>query len=314
MTYPSAIDTDTTLYLVVDLAETTLASDVNSSVTTITLTNASRFPSSGTLRIWSGVGTPEFISYSGKSGNDLTGVTRGILSGFPAATHASGESIGYVVLSSHHNALKDAIIAVQQTLGVNPQDVYSTVSDRIAGHVHDARYYTETEIDALLSAKSSTGHTHDDRYYTESELQTAGQSAVHWDNLTNKPSTFTPPDNVKLETIGITVDGAGSVLTSGTKGFRTVDFAGTIQSWTIIANVSGSVTFDVKKSTYANFPTTSSIVASAAPILSSAQKAQSSTLTDWTTTIAAGDVIEFAITDTPSTVTRATLLLKVIRS
>ena len=48
-------------------------------------------------------------------------------------------------------------------------------------HTHDDRYYTETEIDAFLSGKSSTGHTHtksnitdfahvhDDRYYTESE-------------------------------------------------------------------------------------------------------------------------------------------------
>lgn len=33
----------------------------------------------------------------------------------------------------------------------------------------DARYYTESEVDAALSGKSDTGHTHDDRYYTESE-------------------------------------------------------------------------------------------------------------------------------------------------
>jgi hypothetical protein len=39
-----------------------------------------------------------------------------------------------------------------------------------AVHIHDDRYYTETEIGNLLSGKSNTGHTHDDRYYTETEI------------------------------------------------------------------------------------------------------------------------------------------------
>lgn len=41
-----------------------------------------------------------------------------------------------------------------------------------SSHTHDDRYYSETEIDALLSGKSDTAHTHDDRYYTESEINT----------------------------------------------------------------------------------------------------------------------------------------------
>ncbi|MGX8833958.1 hypothetical protein ACWG0P_07065 [Amedibacillus sp. YH-ame6] len=36
-------------------------------------------------------------------------------------------------------------------------------------HTHDERYYTEAEVNNLLSGKSSTSHTHDDRYYTEGE-------------------------------------------------------------------------------------------------------------------------------------------------
>ena len=31
------------------------------------------------------------------------------------------------------------------------------------GHIHDDRYYTESETDTLLAGKSETGHIHDDR-------------------------------------------------------------------------------------------------------------------------------------------------------
>lgn len=42
-----------------------------------------------------------------------------------------------------------------------------------AGHTHDDRYYTESEMDTALAGKSDTGHDHDDRYYTETEMDTA---------------------------------------------------------------------------------------------------------------------------------------------
>lgn len=38
------------------------------------------------------------------------------------------------------------------------------------GHNHDDRYYTESEINSLLSGKADWGHNHDDRYYTEGEV------------------------------------------------------------------------------------------------------------------------------------------------
>ena len=39
-----------------------------------------------------------------------------------------------------------------------------------ADHTHDERYYTETEMDELLSGKAAAGHVHDERYYTQDEL------------------------------------------------------------------------------------------------------------------------------------------------
>ena len=37
------------------------------------------------------------------------------------------------------------------------------------GHNHDDRYYTESEINSLLSGKADWGHNHDDRYYTKGQ-------------------------------------------------------------------------------------------------------------------------------------------------
>lgn len=66
---------------------TTLNGALTDSATTITLTDASGFPSSGQVRI----GT-ELINYTGKSSNDLTGCTRGVES-TTAAAHSDGATV-----------------------------------------------------------------------------------------------------------------------------------------------------------------------------------------------------------------------------
>ena len=120
-----------------------------------------------------------------------------------------------------------------------------------------------------------------------------------------------PPGNIG--TVGIVIDGAGSVLSTGSKGYIQVEYAGTIVGWTLLADQAGSAQITVKKSTYSGFPTTASIVASAPPNLSSAQKNTSTALTGWTAAIAAGDVLEFNL-DSATTVTRLVLELKIQKS
>lgn len=119
---------------------------------------------------------------------------------------------------------------------------------------------------------------------------------------------------LRTRTIGITVDGGGSVLTTGSKGFRSFPVAGTIVAARILADAAGNLVFDVKKSTYAAFPVQASIVAAAPPTLSAAQKSEDTTLTGWTTAVAAGDVFGFEITGIPATITRATLELTILVS
>lgn len=51
-----------------------------------------------------------------------------------------------------------------------------------------------SEISGIVGTGASQvaagNHIHDDRYYTESELQTSGAAGVHWGNLTSMPAGF----------------------------------------------------------------------------------------------------------------------------
>jgi hypothetical protein len=73
----------------VGATSTTLGSGINASVTSITLNDASQFPSSGTNFIQ--IGTEE-ISYTSISGNTLSGVTRGVRN-TTAASHSAGATV-----------------------------------------------------------------------------------------------------------------------------------------------------------------------------------------------------------------------------
>ena len=86
--------------------ETTLNGNISNSVKTITLTDATEFPTSGFIVIekinsTTGAFENETIQYSGKTGNNLTGCTRGTSAPYrgvtptatPAGTHNSGAKV-----------------------------------------------------------------------------------------------------------------------------------------------------------------------------------------------------------------------------
>ncbi len=115
--------------------------------------------------------------------------------------------------------------------------------------------------------------------------------------------------------IEFVIDGGGSALTTGIKGYVEVPFAWTgIASVRLFADVSGSVVVDIFKCTYSAFdPTThpasgDKITASAPPTISSAKKSQDTTLTGWTVTGSAGDILGFNV-NSATTITKVTLSL-----
>lgn len=106
-----------------------------------------------------------------------------------------------------------------------------------------------------------------------------------------------------------TCDGQGGVITTGSKGFISIPYGGTITGWTLFADASGSVQIETEKSTYAGFPPTASIWGTL-PALSSQQK---NTATGLSIAVTAGDVWEFII-NSATTVTRVNLTIFITKA
>ena len=110
-------------------------------------------------------------------------------------------------------------------------------------------------------------------------------------------------EGVNEDSFGIVVDGAGTAITTGSKGTRYIPYNCTITGWSIQGTPSGSCIFDVKRSG-------TSLAGSEKPTLSGASSNQDLALSTWTTSLSAGDVVEFVV-DSASTVTRATVTILV---
>ena len=119
--------------------------------------------------------------------------------------------------------------------------------------------------------------------------------------------------NLILGQLGITIDGAGSYITSGEKQYLRVPYNCIITSAEIVANESGNITIDIYKGTFDNFPTASSITgASQQPVLAGQRSSRNTSLNGWTTTLSAGEYLRFDVPAT-ATVKKVTLTLSTRR-
>jgi hypothetical protein len=108
--------------------------------------------------------------------------------------------------------------------------------------------------------------------------------------------------------INYIIDGGGSAITTGVKGFVEIPYDMTITGWQVFGDQSGSVVVDVWRSTYAGFPPVvgGSIAGSELPTLTNQQINSDSSLTTWTTSLAKGDILAYNV-NSASTVTRVTV-------
>ena len=108
------------------------------------------------------------------------------------------------------------------------------------------------------------------------------------------------------------IDGGGSAITTGVKGYLEIPFACTIKAVRLLADQSGSIVVDIWKNTYANYPPldADSITASAVPTITTAVKSEDATLTGWTTAVTKGDILGYNV-DSVTTHERVTVSLSI---
>lgn len=126
-------------------------------------------------------------------------------------------------------------------------------------------------------------------------------------NVGSDSINFAQQDNWQVDSFGITIDGNGYDPGTGSKGYITLPYSGTITNWYLAADTSGSCVIDVKRSG------TSIVGAGNKPTLSSAQSGNAA-VSGWTsTTVSAGDIIEFNL-NSITTITRVNLMIQLLRT
>lgn len=174
-----------------------------------------------------------------------------------------------------------------------------------------------TPVDAI----TGTGTVNEIAYFTAAKVINSLTTATY-PSLTELSyvkgvgsAIQTQINGLKVGSFGVTVDGVTAVVQVGTVGYVVMPYAGTITGWSITANVSGSIQFDVWKATSAIPTVANTIISNAAfkPKLTSINFATSTTLTSWTTGFLAGDVFGFYV-DSASTIKNATLTIRTIRT
>jgi hypothetical protein len=125
-------------------------------------------------------------------------------------------------------------------------------------------------------------------------------------------SSLTTSTTQRTRQLTFIIDGGGSAITTGVKVYALpVEYACTITAATLVADASGSCVLDILKCARGSYAgSLASIVASAPPTLSSAITSQDTTLTGWTTSISADDVLRVSVTSA-STVKWVALVLTV---
>jgi hypothetical protein len=119
------------------------------------------------------------------------------------------------------------------------------------------------------------------------------------------------------DAITMIINGVGSAIATGIAGDVRVPYACTITGWTLLADQAGDIEIGVWADTLANYPPTALTqlnLFGTALAMTAADHAEDTTLTGWTTSIAAGTVLRFNVDTTSGTITRLNVTFTVSRS
>ncbi len=132
------------------------------------------------------------------------------------------------------------------------------------------------------------------RFVTDAQLVVIGNTSNT--NTGDQTVSSLGLTQTKIRSVGAAFDGGGSAVTVGSKAYVVVPFAGTITGWNVTVS-SGTCTVDVWKIANGTaIPTVANtITAAAKPAIAANTNVHSTTLTGWTTSVAANDIIAFNV-------------------
>ncbi len=125
--------------------------------------------------------------------------------------------------------------------------------------------------------------------------------------------------NSLKDTIALVIDGGGALIPTGYQAAVRVPWNCTITGWTILSTdpaiTVGSIVLDLWKDVIGSYPPTvaDTITAAAKPTVTAANQANSTTLTGWTVTLVAGDVLAVNV-DSVTSLLRVVLMIDVLKS
>lgn len=141
--YPASLDTPQNLIEAGNRSLTTLTADITASATTLSVADTATFPPSGTLSI-----DAEIAYYASRVPTSFHGVERG-REGTTAAAHLTGSEVRGRITARHHSVLAEAIIALEQRLGVGAGTISAELLPLTGGQMLGPLLLAADPVDAL---------------------------------------------------------------------------------------------------------------------------------------------------------------------
>lgn len=169
---------------------------------------------------------------------------------------------------------------------------------------------TRVGLDTILVSGSSSSNQN-----LTGPITSVGPATSVTDNAITNTMLAT---GAKLGVVGITVDGGGSAITAGVKGYVQVPYNATITGWFLRADTSGSIIFDVWKRPFnpALPPTVANTIITPGnnPSLTGNLGVMSSIMTGWERSVTGGNEFGFNVNELATSITRATLQLYLLKT
>ena len=96
-------------------------------------------------------------------------------------------------------------------------------------------------------------------------------------------------------TVNYVIDSGSLPMQTGDKGKLTIDVTGVIEQIRVLSDQTGDITFEIEKTTFANYPNFSTMTGGNRVQLTNTDKYFDDVLNNWTSTIVAGDILRFNV-------------------